>query len=177
MLRCLGLTIFLIIATGISWVAWQNYRPRPETPPLADTVQHIDNILIEKSEKRLTASRDGTIVLQIQVGLGFSPSGDKQQEGDGKTPEGMFTIDRRNPRSAFYLSLGIDYPRPEDIARAKAQGVDPGGDIFIHGQPNSLGNLVTLGGDWTDGCIAVSNEQMAKLWGLVPIGTPVEIRP
>ena len=177
MIRRLSLLTGLILAIGFGWWAWQNYGPRPEAPPLADTVQHVDLILIEKSAKRLTASRDGIAVLQMQVSLGFAPLGDKQHEGDGKTPEGLFSINRRNPRSSFHLSLGLDYPRPEDITRAKTDGVDPGGDIFIHGQPNSLGDMVTLPGDWTDGCIAVSNEQMENLWALVPIGTTVEIRP
>lgn len=111
------------------------------------------------------------------VALGFAPEGDKAQEGDGKTPEGHFRIDRRNPRSAFHLSLGIDYPQAEDIARARATGVLPGGDIFIHGQPNNLGDLITLPGDWTEGCIAVNNEDMRRLWQLAGIGTVVEIHP
>jgi len=176
-LRRLGQLLALITLISVSWLAWQYYGPRPKGPPLAASIERIDHILIEKSANTLTASLDGEIVMQAQISLGFSPTGDKQQEGDGKTPEGLFSIDRRNPRSSFYLSLGIDYPQPEDIARAKAAGLDPGGDIFIHGQPNALDHLVTLNGDWTEGCIAISNEQMAQLWSLAPIGTLVEIRP
>jgi len=177
MIRRLGLLTVLLLTVGFCWSAWQNYGPRPEAPPLAGTVQHVDHILIEKAAKRLTVSREGVVVMQVPISLGFASTGDKQQEGDGKTPEGLFSIDRRNPHSSYYLSLGLDYPRPEDVARAKEAGIDPGGDIFIHGQPNSLGDLVTLPGDWTDGCIAVTNEQMARLWALAPIGTAVEIRP
>jgi murein L,D-transpeptidase YafK len=140
-------------------------------------VDRIDHILIEKSHRRLTASLQGQQVLQFEIALGFAPIGDKTQEGDGKTPEGLFKIDRRNPNSSYHLSLGIDYPQPDDRARAAAQGLDPGGDIFIHGQPNALSNLITLPGDWTAGCIAVSNTEMEELWRLAALGTVVEIRP
>ncbi len=115
--------------------------------------------------------------MQYDVALGFAPIGDKSHEGDGKTPEGLFKVDRRNPNSSFHLSLGIDYPRPEDIARAEALGLNPGGDIFIHGQPNRLGNHLMLPGDWTAGCIAISNSEMVALWRLADLGTVVEIRP
>ncbi|MBY6140605.1 L,D-transpeptidase family protein [Leisingera daeponensis] len=167
----------LVVVTGAAWVAWQAFAPPPAPPPHAAAVDRIDRILIEKSARRLTASRGGETVLKFPIALGFAPSGDKEQEGDGKTPEGLFRIDRRNPNSAYHLSLGIDYPKPEDRARAEAAGLSPGGDIFIHGQPNSVGNLITLPGDWTAGCIAVSNEQMQTLWRLAEIGTVVEIRP
>lgn len=167
----------LVLMTGAAWMIWQAFAPRPAPPPQSAAVDRIDSILIEKSARRLTASRDGETVLEFPIALGFSPEGDKQQEGDGKTPEGVFRIDRRNPNSAYHLSLGIDYPQSEDRARAQAAGVSPGGDIFIHGQPNAVGNLVTLPGDWTAGCIAVSNEQMEMLWRLAGVGTEVEIRP
>ncbi|MDP5218168.1 L,D-transpeptidase family protein [Ruegeria sp. 2205SS24-7] len=166
----------LILAIGALFVLWDRYGPPAPAPDMAAAVEQVDHILIEKSARRLSATSDGNVVFEAEIALGFEPGGDKQMEGDGKTPEGHFTIDRRNPQSAFHLSLGLDYPRPEDIARAKAQGVDPGGDIFIHGQPNGL-SILTLPGDWTAGCIAVSNAEMETLWRLVPIGTPVEIRP
>ncbi|MEW2918142.1 L,D-transpeptidase family protein [Ruegeria sp. ANG10] len=143
---------------------------------MAQVATQIDHILIEKSARRLTATLNGAIVMQTDVALGFEPEGNKQKEGDGKTPVGIFRIDRRNPQSAYHLSLGINYPLPEDIARAQSQGIDPGGDIFIHGQPNGIAEL-TLPGDWTAGCIALSNAEMAQLWSLTPDGTVVEIRP
>ncbi|KIC32561.1 L,D-transpeptidase family protein [Leisingera sp. ANG-S5] len=167
----------LVALTGAAWMAWQAFAPRPAPPPQSAAVDRIDRILIEKSARRLTASRDGEMVLEFPIALGFAPAGDKEQEGDSKTPEGIFRIDRRNPNSAYHLSLGINYPQPDDRARAQAAGVSPGGDIFIHGQPNAVGNLVTLPGDWTAGCIAVSNEQMETLWRLAEIGIEVEIRP
>lgn len=176
MRRFFRTVLALVLVTGASLVLWDRFAPRPDPPPLVLDVDQIDHILIEKSERRLTAMADGEVVMQVPVALGFAPDGDKVQEGDGKTPLGEFIIDRRNPNSAFHLSLGLNYPRPQDIARAKADGVDPGSDIFIHGQPNGIVGI-SLPGDWTAGCIAISNAQMAQLWSVTPIGTSVEIRP
>ena len=101
--------------------------------------------------------------------LGFAPVGHKMVEGDGKTPTGAYRINRRNPNSRFHLSLGISYPDLEDIARARAMGKSPGGDIFIHGTPsNFLGQ-----DDWTWGCIAVTNEEMEDIYAMVKVGTPI----
>ena len=175
-MRQIARIVLLICLIGAAWFGWHRFGPRPPAPPMPPEATQIDHILIEKSARRLTASLNGAIVMQADVALGFEPEGDKQQEGDGKTPVGIFHIDRRNPQSAFHLSLGINYPLPEDIDRAQNQGVDPGGDIFIHGQPNGVAG-VTLPGDWTAGCIALSNAEMARLWSLTPTGTVVEIRP
>ena len=149
---------------------------RAEPPPLAAPELRVDFVLIEKSERRLTLWRDGALVHSYPIALGFAPSGDKLREGDGRTPEGRYRIDRRNPNSAFHLSLGIDYPRPDQRAAARAEGRNPGGDIFIHGQPNRYQGP-TIPGDWTAGCAAVSNAQIRQIWSLVPTGTAVEIRP
>lgn len=176
MRRLFLLSVALILVIGAAFVLWDRFGPRPVPPVPVDISQQIDHILIEKSARRLTASRNGKTVMSLSIALGFAPTGDKSQEGDGKTPEGVFTINRRNPNSAFHLSLGLDYPLPADIARAKAAGIDPGGDIFIHGQPNGVVGL-TLPGDWTAGCIAISNQEMKTLWQIAPIGTTVEIRP
>ena len=113
-------------------------------PPLTPLTGQIDRIIIEKSARRLMLYRAGDVVREYRVALGFAPTGDKVREGDGKTPEGIFTINRRNDASAYHLSLGLDYPRPEDIARATADGVKPGGDIFIHGQPNGLNRATAI---------------------------------
>ena len=164
--------VFLIAALG--WIGWQRYGPRPPAPAMAPDASQIDHILIEKSDRRLTATLDGAIVLQTEIALGFAPEGDKEQEGDGKTPVGMFTIDRRNPNSAFHLSLGIDYPQPEDIARAQQQGIDPGGDIFIHGGPRP-GIDPTDKRDWTAGCISVTDREIEDIYAMVSEGTPIDI--
>lgn len=164
-----GIAVLFIVALAIQGLIW----PRP-LPPLTEPIDHI---VILKSERTLTLFRDGRPVRRYPVGLGFAPEGDKERQGDGRTPEGMFTVDRRNPHSRFHLSLGIDYPRPEDVVRARAGGYSPGGDIFIHGQPRGIAGLQRLAGDWTDGCIAVSNANMDQIWAVTPIGTTVEIRP
>jgi murein L,D-transpeptidase YafK len=148
--------------------------PTPPAPPLTG---QVDRIIIEKSARRMDLMQEGRVVRTYQIALGFAPDGDKDRQGDGRTPEGEFTIDRRNDRSAFHLSLGLDYPRPEDRARAAAGGYSPGGDIFIHGQPNALSERFKLRGDWTAGCIAVTNAEMREIWAVTPIGTKVEIRP
>ncbi len=153
------------------------YRPAIPPAPLPPLTGQIDRIVIEKSARLMTVFRKGQPLRSYAIALGFAPSGDKTAQGDGKTPEGVFRIDRRNPNSRYHLSLGLDYPRAADRARAAAAGVSPGGDIFIHGQPNGLGQRVTLTHDWTAGCIAVSNSQIAELWAVTPIGTEVEIRP
>lgn len=169
------LTLAALIGLAALFV-YERTRPPAPPPPLAPLEGRIDRILIEKSARRLTVFRDGAALRSYRIALGSAPAGAKTQQGDGKTPEGRFTIDRRNPNSAYHLSLGISYPRPQDIARARAAGVSPGGDIFIHGQPNGFG-AVTLPHDWTAGCIAVSNAAIEELWRVTPTGTPVEIVP
>lgn len=149
-------------------------RPSPSVPPL---VGGIDRIVVEKAARRLTLWQDGKVVRRYPVALGFAPAGDKQRQGDGKTPEGSFRIDRRNDRSKFHLSLGLDYPQAEDRRRAKAGGYDPGGDIMLHGQPSTMPVGMIAKGDWTAGCIALTNAQIDEIWRVTQIGTVVEVRP
>lgn len=149
----------------------------PSGGPQAPLTGTIDRIVVEKAARRMTLWKDGEPVRHYDIALGFAPSGDKMRQGDGRTPEGLFTINRRNDRSAYHLSLGLDYPRPQDLQRARAGGYDPGGDIMIHGQPNALPEAARVGGDWTAGCIAVTNAEIREIWDATPIGTPVEVRP
>lgn len=136
-----------------------------------------DSILVDKSERTLTLYSGGKAIARYNnIRFGDQPIGHKRFEGDERTPEGIYTIDRRNPNSIAHLSLGISYPNAADRAYAQAQGLSPGGDIFIHGQMNGWGD-VTLPYDWTDGCIALSDAEMDQLWQLVPIGAVIEIRP
>ncbi|WP_421701972.1 L,D-transpeptidase family protein [Aliiroseovarius sp.] len=174
--RLFSALTFLLILTGAAVVLYDRYSPvaPPVTVALPD---RIDRILIEKSARRMTLWKDGEVVRTYDIALGFDPEGDKDREGDGRTPEGTFTIDRRNPNSAYHLSLGIDYPQPEDVARGRAGGYSPGGDIMIHGQPNGLGRIGAIPYDWTAGCIAVSDAEMREIWAVAGIGTEVEIRP
>jgi murein L,D-transpeptidase YafK len=114
-----------------------------------------------------------------RVALGGNPIGRKQQQGDHRTPEGNYRIDSKNPRSQFHLALHISYPSESDRQHAKELGVKPGGDIMIHGLPDKYAfvGAAHIATDWTDGCIAVSNSEIEEIWNLVPLGTPVEIRP
>ena len=142
-------------------------------PPLA--FPEVDHILVAKAARTLTLyGVDGSVSTIDQIQLGDAPVGAKQFEGDERTPEGSFTIDYGNPGSAYRLTLHIDYPHAPDTAYARARGRSPGGLIFIHGQPNGW-PAGRVPGDWTDGCIAVSDEQIEALWEAVPDGTPIEI--
>ena len=174
--RLFGL-ICLLAMLAAALLLWQRQLapvPPPSLPPLSGP---IELIRIEKAARRMTLWQDGVAQRSYRIALGFAPTGDKQRQGDGKTPEGRFHIDRRNENSAFTLSLGLNYPRPQDQARAKAGGYDPGGDIMIHGQPNQLPDEYLVKGDWTLGCVAISNAQMREIWPHIPIGTAVEILP
>ena len=163
----------MILWPTVIWLALNLATPRPPLP----LTGAIDRIVIDKSDRMLVVYRDGRPLRAYNVALGFAPEGDKDRQGDGRTPEGLFTIDRRNAASRFRLSLGIDCPRPDDIARAAAGGYSPGGDIFIHGQRQAVSGWFAVQGDWTAGSVAVSNAQMVELWRIAPVGTPVESRP
>ncbi|WP_454597050.1 L,D-transpeptidase family protein [Qipengyuania sp. SM2507] len=147
-------------------------------PLRAETLPVADFVLVDKSERTLWVYSQGEIVHHM-TGLQFgdAPKGHKRFEGDERTPEGRYTIDFGNPQSRFFLSLRISYPNTADRAFAQGQGRSPGGDIFIHGQPNGLPDDQRIAGDWTDGCIALSNAEIELLWQIVPDGTPIEIRP
>ena len=123
--------------------------------------------------------RQGKVLKTYKVALGPEPVGPKQRQGDHKTPEGEYVLDRRNVHSQFYRSIHISYPSAKDRDRARKLGVSPGGDIYVHGLPNGfawVGRGHRLK-DWTDGCIAVTNEEMDEIWRAVPDGTPIEIKP
>lgn len=150
----------------------------PSTPLCADGAK-ADRVIIDKSERRLTLLRGDTPLHSYPIALGSAPKGPKRFEGDERTPEGVYSIDYRNSRSAFHLALRISYPNESDRVLAMEAGLDPGGQIMIHGLKNGQGWLGDrhLGDDWTDGCIAVTNDQIEEIWSLVDLGTPVEIRP
>jgi murein L,D-transpeptidase YafK len=136
-----------------------------------------DKVLIEKKERRLTVLKKGKSLKTYSIALGPNPEGKKLEEGDKRTPEGTYTIDRRKERSHYHRALHISYPNPDDIAQAKARGVSPGGDIMIHGLPNGIGLLGKLHvkKDWTLGCVAVTNPEIEEIWRVVPDGTTVVI--
>ncbi|MEE4199338.1 L,D-transpeptidase family protein [Erythrobacter sp.] len=135
-----------------------------------------DYLVVDKSRRMLVAYNRGRPIRAYRgLQFGDAPQGHKRFQGDERTPEGLYTIDTRNPRSSYHLSLRISYPNASDRAFARQYGRSPGGDIFIHGQPT--GRPGRMRGDWTDGCIALSNAEIEELWRLVPDGTPIEIRP
>ncbi|MBJ2150390.1 murein L,D-transpeptidase family protein [Paracoccus sp. IB05] len=166
----------LILAALLFWPRLVP-APGPDATPLPPLSGEVERIVIEKSTRRMALIQDGKEVRVYRIALGFAPDGSKEREGDGRTPEGEFRIDRRNDQSAYHLSLGLDYPQPADRARARAGGYSPGGDIMIHGQPNMLPDDTFIATDWTAGCIAISNAEMREIWAATPVGTMVEIRP
>jgi murein L,D-transpeptidase YafK len=163
-LRCLSILAAFLLLSLLAHAA---------TPPRAD------KIVILKSARTMTLFSGGKAFKTYTVALGSVPVGPKRLEGDHKTPEGIFTIDARNPRSQFHLALHISYPQAADRERARSLGARPGGAVMIHGLPKAYAYLGALHRqtDWTDGCIAVTNAEIEEIWKLAPVGTRVEIRP
>ena len=140
----------------------------------------IDRILVVKKDRKMYLYKEGKVQSVIPVSLGKNPIGQKQEQGDNRTPEGEFFIHRKLCSPKYYRSLCISYPRPEDIANAKVKGVNPGGAVTIHAQPtwnaNGKGDSYTLSRNWTQGCVAVTNDAMKELWYAVREGVPITIR-
>jgi murein L,D-transpeptidase YafK len=178
-LRLLASLGGVAIAIVLMVIAWDALKLSRQVPSLAPVEQRVNKILVEKSRRRMTLFKDGSPLRMYDVALGSLPVGHKQQEGDGRTPEGVYALDFKNARSRFHLSVRVSYPSAEDREAARRRGVPPGGDIMIHGLPRGLGWLGSLHllRDWTDGCIAVTNPEMEEIWSLVDTGTIVEIKP
>lgn len=166
--------IFLILAAVLA--AGGGYRFWPETALPAGTT--AERLQIDKRTRRLIVFANGQAVKSYRVSLGREPQGAKAREGDGRTPEGSYIIDYRKADSAYHRALHISFPGKKDRRRAREFGVSPGGAIMIHGLPNGLGWIGSFHRfyDWTEGCIAVTDEEIDELWRAVPYGTPVEIR-
>lgn len=144
-----------------------------------DDIQKADEVLVIKSEKRLYLIADGERFASFRVTFGGDPKGHKQEVGDQRTPEGRYLLGYKNINSRYYKSIRITYPNAQDKRNAQERGVDPGGDIMVHGQANGWrwASPVVQLFSWTDGCVAVSNSNMDKIWEAVEPGTPIEIRP
>jgi murein L,D-transpeptidase YafK len=138
-----------------------------------------DKIVVEKTSRKLHLLNHGVPFRTFDIALGPEPDGDKEKEGDQRTPEGYYMLDGRNPDSDFFLSIHISYPNAADRAEANKKGVDPGGQIMIHGQPNvpMYSAAYYAREDWTNGCIAVSNSDMIDIWLMTPNSVPIEILP
>lgn len=159
-----------LLAFGLAWYLWPS-------APIPDGVV-IDRIVVDKSAHRLQAFSGNRLIVTYTVSIGQQPVGPKYFEGDKRTPEGLYTIHDRNPRSGYHKNLGISYPAPADRAYARQAGRSPGGDVKIHGLENGKGYIGKLHRlkDWTNGCIAVTNFEMDQLYHHVKPGAVIEIR-
>ncbi|MBK1699580.1 L,D-transpeptidase family protein [Thiococcus pfennigii] len=187
LLLCLGLAASPS-AGAMSFLVKRGEEPAVEPSPeraaeVAAEYRRLvaDLVVVEKSERRLYLVKDERPVRSYPVSLGFAPTGHKEREGDGRTPEGRYVLNWRKASGNFYRSIHISYPNAEDRLRAARLGVNPGGLIMIHGQPppNEYSDLQDLlrDEDWTQGCIAVSNQAIDEIWAATRNGTPIEIRP
>jgi murein L,D-transpeptidase YafK len=167
-----SMAVVAACALGLYFYAHHNWHPLP-------TETAIDRIVVEKSAKRLSVFHHGNQIKSYRIALGRNPVGAKQEEGDMKTPEGVYKIDNRNAQSSFHLALHISYPSDDDNKCAAARGVSAGSDIMIHGIQNGHGWIGAFHRwkDWTAGCIALTDEEIEELWRVTPDGTTIEIRP
>jgi murein L,D-transpeptidase YafK len=163
------------VLTGLAvWVLCELVLAQTAVQPL-----RADKVVVLKKEHTLQLLSAGKVIKSYKVALGGDPVGPKTRQGDHKTPEGVYVLDSRNVHSQFYKSIHISYPSARDRAEARKRGVSPGGDVFVHGLPKGYG-WVGAGHrakDWTDGCIAVTNQEIDEIWLAVADGTPIEIRP
>lgn len=171
------LSIVVLILGVVIWMFMPKHIAQKNTPLAPDT--KIDRLLVEKSERLMHAYFGDSLLKSYPISLGFSPEGHKQFEGDGKTPEGIYRINDRNPNSGYHLNLGVSYPNEQDREYARSKGKSPGGDIKIHGLPNDKPNWgrAHLLKDWTHGCIAVTNEEMDELFHMVVDNAEIVIKP
>lgn len=165
-MRFISLILAVVMAFALSGCAskFKTYRG-PE----------VTQILVYKADRKMYLMHNQKVLKSYDIDLGFQPVGHKQFQGDGKTPEGTYVIDRRNPNSEFYLSVGMSYPNTRDVAFATSQGKSPGGDIFIHGQSERVKKATRR--DWTAGCIAVKNAEIRDIYAMVKNGTVITVYP
>ncbi len=166
-MKYLILLLLILSCIGI-WAHWHR---------VDIDVNTVDMIRVYKAQRKMELYSEGELLKSYRITLGFNPTGHKQREGDGKTPEGRYTINDKNPNSSYYLNVGVSYPNPADVAHAKAKGWSAGGDIKIHGLPPRykwLGKIHRLK-YWTAGCIAVSNKEMKEIYDACKIGAVIEI--
>ncbi len=186
-----GIVIGIVAVCLVALLAFKLQRFLPTSAQDKTIVQtvdwsntHIDKVEVFKAKREVQVLQNGQVVKTYKMRLGFDPVGHKTTEGDGKTPEGVYTLDWRNPNSQFYKSLHISYPNAQDVAQAEARGVSAGGDVMIHGSMKKTGGAegqplydYLPQQNWTLGCIAVSNRDMDELWQNVKDGTTIEIFP
>lgn len=168
--------LFIIAAIAAMFGSLAYYQNMRNKAPLKT---YADEVIVNKHQRSLLLMKNGKCIKKYRISLGNNPIGHKTQENDGKTPEGKYIIDYRNPRSKYHLSLHISYPNESDKLQAKLRGVSPGGNIMIHGMPNNSSELkwYKRRKDWTAGCIAVTNDEMEEIWDAVSNRTPIRINP
>lgn len=179
-LRKLSIALLaLLLVFGVGIAGWDFLQLGRKIPELVSPESQADLIKVDKAARTLTLLRGAKTIKTYQISVGAVPDGHKSREGDGRTPEGRYSIDSRNSRSHFHLALHISYPNADDRRNALQRGVSPGGDIMIHGLPNGLSWLdkLHLKRGWTDGCVAVTNREMDEIWAHVATGTAIEILP
>ena len=162
-----ALAAYVLVLIACLWVSAQDGRVS------------VDRVVVYKHARKLVLLYRGQELRSYKIALGGEPVGRKTRQGDHRTPEGVYVLDSRNPNSHYYKAFHVSYPSAKDKAVARKLGVSPGGDIMVHGLPKEyawVGKSHVLH-DWTDGCIAVTNEEMDELWNLVRVGTPIEIKP
>ncbi len=189
--RVTALLIFLVAVVGVNTtVSAMSFMPdflskQGREVTAAEKREYsglfADKVVVKKSERKLYLVKKDKPFRTYNISLGFRPDGHKQRQGDGRTPEGRYYIDWRNPGSKFRKALHVSYPNYRDKLHATRNGIDPGGMIMVHGQPNgardsALRRAVSKE-DWTQGCIAVSNLAIDEIWSYIPDGTPIEILP
>ena len=168
-MKFIRILLMLTLALGIA--ACGNSKFRKYNGP------EVTQIQVHKADRKMYLIHKTEVLKEYDISLGFNPVGHKQFEGDGKTPEGLYYIDRRNPDSRYHLSVGVSYPNPTDSAFALSQGKPPGGDIFIHGQGPEGRAMSQRSPDWTVGCIAVTDDEVEDVYAMVRDGTPILITP
>jgi len=170
-----GASVVLAMGCAAGLVCAGLSKSHSRTKPL----EKADSILILKKDHVLKLLSGGKVIRTYKVALGRGGLAPKEREGDARTPEGHYIIDSRNAASHYHKALHISYPNADDRVRAAKLGVSPGGAIMIHGLPNGMGWIGAAHRlyDWTLGCVAVTDEEIDEIWYLVPVGTPVAIRP
>jgi murein L,D-transpeptidase YafK len=163
-MRVIGALAILVVILGLSGCGSKFRRYHgPE----------VTQVQVHKTDRKLYLFHNDRVLKSYDIALGFAPEGHKQFEGDGRTPEGLYYISHKNPDSNYHLSLRISYPNEADLAFAEAEGKSPGGDIFIHGGPNTRISRR----DWTLGCVSVTDREMEVIYSMVKPGTPIYLLP
>ncbi len=173
------LTGLLCVVAGMQAGKTQTLGLTADMAVTSGELPMADRLVVRKSERRLYLYNRGQVLRQYEVRLGLRPEGAKEFEGDYRTPEGHYQLERRNSQSEYFLSIQVSYPNDKDIAKAKRKGLKPGGAIMIHGLPNTPRKPLDYyqSVDWTDGCIAVSNSDMVEIWLMTRAGVPIDILP